>query len=537
MKSSFQAPISIDEAMKSIQGKKYLLPIFHRSFVWKDEKVAQFLDSVMRGYPLGSFIFWQVEDESTLKFYDFSEYPSLIFNTKNHKDFYAILDGVQRLISLYIALFKELDGCHIYLNLTRKKENFEYEFYWLHKSDTRTEPIYTDDEGQKWLKCSDIYEFTKEQICKKYDLNKEEQEVLNLFYQRIYKDKLINFYVLRDISRDAAYEIFVRTNSFGECVKRNVIDYDFFAMSLKLVSRISKDFNFVIDEDLILKGILYLFRTDIDLRKIDNKLLEFAKQNWQGISECFIASFKLLKDLKINQKLLLPTDAILPVLFFIYHKNLANSIETQEKNKKLIKQWLLRAIFFGIFEGNKQAMLTTVRKAFLTQKADLDIIDEKSINENPDFPLKEIEKIAKYAQNFNSECDKIIRSGPSRNRYFALLSIIFFNSDREKKDLEVDHLHPKSALQNSKFEYQWQINALPNYQLLEKRKNIAKADMQLKDWVEKCVKEDYKGSKKFFKDNLIPDDNPDLLLPENYDEFCEARKKLLLKRIKEVLDF
>lgn len=51
-----------------------------------------------------------------MEFYSFLDYyreryntHNKLFDTKNHKDFYAILDGQQRITSLYLALFGHYD--------------------------------------------------------------------------------------------------------------------------------------------------------------------------------------------------------------------------------------------------------------------------------------------------------------------------------------------------------------------------------------------------------------------------------------------
>ncbi len=56
---AFQTPITISEALGSIERREYVLPAIQREFVWWPEQIECLFDSLMRGYPIGSFLFWR----------------------------------------------------------------------------------------------------------------------------------------------------------------------------------------------------------------------------------------------------------------------------------------------------------------------------------------------------------------------------------------------------------------------------------------------------------------------------------------------
>jgi uncharacterized protein with ParB-like and HNH nuclease domain len=70
---SFQTPITVKEAIDNIFSKKYLLPAIQRELAWNPEQIKKLFDSLMRDYPVGSFLFWYVERERTrhFQFYEF----------------------------------------------------------------------------------------------------------------------------------------------------------------------------------------------------------------------------------------------------------------------------------------------------------------------------------------------------------------------------------------------------------------------------------------------------------------------------------
>lgn len=82
------------------------IPDFQRKFVWTKNKILDLLDSIYKGYPIGSFIFW-VTDQDFVYSSSISgkEIKSNPFNAK-----YFVIDGQQRLKSLYhAAKSKELE--------------------------------------------------------------------------------------------------------------------------------------------------------------------------------------------------------------------------------------------------------------------------------------------------------------------------------------------------------------------------------------------------------------------------------------------
>ena len=56
--------ITIKEAMNSIAQNRYVLPAIQRKFVWRPEQIEMLFDSIMRNYPINSFMMWNITDEN-----------------------------------------------------------------------------------------------------------------------------------------------------------------------------------------------------------------------------------------------------------------------------------------------------------------------------------------------------------------------------------------------------------------------------------------------------------------------------------------
>ena len=71
---SFQAPITISEALSSIRERRLLLPAIQREFVWEAWQVEWLFDSLLQGYPIGSFLFWEVRDNQSKNDFQYYEF-------------------------------------------------------------------------------------------------------------------------------------------------------------------------------------------------------------------------------------------------------------------------------------------------------------------------------------------------------------------------------------------------------------------------------------------------------------------------------
>jgi uncharacterized protein with ParB-like and HNH nuclease domain len=59
----FETPITIRDTIQRIQQREYLLPGIQREFVWQPDQIYRLFDSLVRRYPIGSFLFWRVNEE------------------------------------------------------------------------------------------------------------------------------------------------------------------------------------------------------------------------------------------------------------------------------------------------------------------------------------------------------------------------------------------------------------------------------------------------------------------------------------------
>ena len=125
--------ITIYEALQNIKDGKYVMPAFQRQFVWSMEQIEKLWDSILLDYPIATFLFWHVDDSNvTWDTYFCGFLSEVTFDNRKQADSVnyeltsinvkktdtAVLDGQQRLTSLFLSLFGE---AYIRPNYARKK--------------------------------------------------------------------------------------------------------------------------------------------------------------------------------------------------------------------------------------------------------------------------------------------------------------------------------------------------------------------------------------------------------------------------------
>ena len=581
---SFQTPITIKEAIENIENNKYLLPAIQREFVWSAEQIEWLFDSIMKGYPISSFLFWRVESKTKNehKFYKFLNEYRERFKTHNEEistdglsEFYAILDGQQRLTSLYIGLKgsyayklprkwwddteENIPTRHLYLNITNKLENTEdgreYEFKFLKKQDTKEQELYTDNENKIWFKVGKILDFNNftdfSNFLIKNNFNNFQIDILSKLQQVIHSDRLINYYLEKEQDYDKALNIFIRINSGGE-----PLNFSDLLMSIavahwsdareeihKLVDNI-RDKGFSIPKDFILKTFLYLYSKDIrfKVKNFNQNNVAELKKEWQKIRETILEVFDLIKSFGFTDYTLTSKNALLPIIYYIYHRNIYKNFTTKQefkKDREIIRKWLHIMLLKQIFGGQADNVLSQIRSGFTDDFENIKI--DKNIIE---FPVEKINKKIKKDISVGDEFLEDLLCTQKDDKYaFSILALLYPHLDYKNNNFHKDHLHPKSIFTKKyieslnidkevkeKYYIPCVYDGIYNLQMLDANENMSKNDKTLKEWVEEETKN--KDREKFLEEHLIPD--VDLSI-ENFPEFIDKRKELLLNKLRKIL--
>lgn len=248
--SGFQMPITIGDAMYNIEHHYYVLPAFQREFVWKAEQIEKLFDSLMRGFPTNSMLFWKVKGDTKTQWNFYNFIDSFVKDARGYSidnplyasvatnDFFAILDGQQRLTAMRIGLYgsyayhernKSWDYApssfprrHLYLCLSKIAPDVDCEYIFKFQKDdiTHQEDLFRDSNQDLWFKVGSIvtiHNSTEDILdyAENNKLSKENRKILKRLEQMIFEDKAITYYEEDEQNPDKAVNIFTRINSGG----------------------------------------------------------------------------------------------------------------------------------------------------------------------------------------------------------------------------------------------------------------------------------------------------------------------------------
>jgi len=505
MAGEYEKAISIKAAIEAINNRDYLLPAIQRKFVWSSHQICVLFDSIMRGYPINTFMMWEItnaEIKKDYKFYEFLKFYCQRFNEENShvkttasfKDFNAIIDGQQRLTSLYIGLCstyaykqprvwwpttrddKVLPPRKLYLDLkspsvTEDDDSLMFYNFRFLTDEQIAESSTHQDALHHWFCMHEIlnlphrdspddilFEVVMPELTKRgLDDNEFARKTLLKLYDSIRSQKIIHYFKETSQNIDHVLDVFIRTNSggtkldFADLLTSIAVahwDGDFRQELDDLTQYIHQniDMGFYIERDWILKTCLML--TDADVRfKVKNFKAEQVRRvqlEWSDIKGCIKETFLLVRRFGINPQSLTSKNAVIPVCYYLYKHKVNNaplykSINNLAKNhdhRDQLSQWLYMVLLKGVFGGQADSILSSMR----------DVLDkniEKSV-----FPLHEIidrYKATNKDLRFDDEyIESMLNIQHGEGRCRALLHLLFPEMSATEI-FHIDHLHPRSA--------------------------------------------------------------------------------------------
>lgn len=97
--------ITIRQLLQRINEGEVRIPAFQRDFVWEPDRVQFLMDSIYKGYPIGTVLFWRTKEQLR---HDRDLGPFTLASPKEMYPIDYVLDGQQRLTSIFATFQTEL---------------------------------------------------------------------------------------------------------------------------------------------------------------------------------------------------------------------------------------------------------------------------------------------------------------------------------------------------------------------------------------------------------------------------------------------
>ncbi|MEV6519703.1 DUF262 domain-containing protein [Micromonospora chalcea] len=577
---AFQTAITIADAVKKIQRRELVLPAIQRAFVWNDDQITRLFDSILRGYPIGSFLSWHVRAETSgqFKFYEFMrEYHEKDNRYSKELDIpkgqavVAVLDGQQRLTSLNLALRgyyasrvrygkknqpKSYPARRLHLNVLHEAP--ENERGVKHDFRMMADPVAQPADGSAYwfpvyqlFDATDVGDLMGMLALHGLGNNGYATKLVGTLFNAIHNKPMLHFYEESDQDIDKVLDIFIRVNSAGTVLSQSDLllsiataqwnKRDARKEIQSLVDTLNgTDQRFWFSKDVVLKsGLMLTGVTDVGfkVRNFNRSNMLRLEERWDEVSDSLTVAAGLLGDFGLSSANLTANSVLIPIAYYVHRRGLDEHYRdrpAERDDRAAVRSWVIRSLLkHGVWGSGLDTLLRELRE----------VIDKHGADRFPMVQLEERMTARGKTLTFTAgEVEELMESWAYGSAgVFPVLALLFPHVNTRNVH-HIDHVYPRALLTNAKLkkhgkytedqldEAIWYRDSLANLQLLEGPENIAKKDRIPRDWAREAFSA--AGYKNYLELNALPD------LPGSIDEYldwCERRYHLLGQRLAKLL--
>ncbi|HWU86017.1 MAG TPA: DUF262 domain-containing protein [Kofleriaceae bacterium] len=325
------------------------VPRFQRAFKWEREDVRKLLDSIWRGYPIGTLLLWsKVGPAGPVTLGD------LRFEVNEQSSAWFVVDGQQRIVSLVSTL----------LSGGARAEKFD--LYFDLEKGTEKDPIVPPGRSgprPTYLPLNRVVD--SEELLAWIDENRAalapEQVRLALRVGKVLREYELPAYVVHVDDEAVVREIFERTNTTGKALEASDVFHALHApvgpqpaLHLKdVIERLRARLLGELDEDQVLRGLLAIERKDLtgDLQRqlVTVDIPSAIERLEHALDRVF--GF-LAQDAGVPHLRLLPYQSPLTTLSAYFDRFPTPSARA----RRLLTRWLWRGAMTGELRGDSEGI-------------------------------------------------------------------------------------------------------------------------------------------------------------------------------------
>lgn len=503
--------MNIITLLNQIDSGEIVLPAIQRDFVWGENKIQTLMDSIARGYPIGIILMWETFDDI-----QYRKFLSSYNGDKDNLDFHdntqkkklkVVLDGQQRLQSLYIALYGKYDDRYLYFDILsgRDANNFadsKYLFYFETKDGAEKRNLEradksngTEIEYEYLYKVSDLFAMSatdriklRKEISQKLKLAENDELRLETNLAKLDEVLVKDENILKASTIDEnkpsvsperktesdVLEIFVRINRQGTPLTRSDLIFSMLKLNWKdsasslpdFVEKINEGNSFSLDVDFVIRCLFAVsdLGTKFDIEVLrHNENINKIRQNFQQCCDAISSTIDFIQRdcWCASSKALGGYNTIVPLVYYLFHtpKHQVPNSEIGKVRKSLY--------LFGFTTPFSRYADSRLAK-FIREELKPNL--EKKVYT---FPLEKAIKWVEYWERTKGFGIDMLNRNPRLSLY-VLQNYSGAESHLMANAPDVDHIFPRSELRKKGFE-ESEINHVSNYWILSKGKNQNKS--------------------------------------------------------------
>lgn len=538
--------ISIASLVNQIQGGEIALPDLQRDFVWKEEQIRLLFDSMMRGYPFGSLLFWNTQFLE-VPYRDFVRdfRPGQTFVTKTKPAgarLRMVLDGQQRLQSMYVAIHGTYDGRRLYFNATSGPDgvasastpddglgkNYRFEF-WRDDEPNRAKRLIRVADVVAWPPRQEDAEIDR--FVDSLELAAAEASVarrnLRLLRRLVSQSDLVPLEIIDEEVTEAPQartideilEIFVRVNSGGTRLTRSDLMFSLIKSKWTgareafddLLARSNPGGVLPVDKDFVIKGLLTI------TGKPPNVEVDTLNRHWPEMEAKFDAYDEALRatidfcqepDVGLRSaSLLAPIATLHPVVYYLSRHPRASVPDAERKALRTFVYFLL----FNEFVSS-DARIRWLREPLQSNTSGVIPLDEL------------LAVISKRQRNAATTTTAEMLSWNPRLALNIVQPGVARQTVSWQASPEIDHIFPQSKFRPKHGDL---VDDIGNFAYLGKLRNIRKSNHAPMDYFAKT-------SDAELRDDFLIDDRA-LLTDDRFEKFVATRRERIVARVRDFL--
>ncbi len=344
----------IEDLLAEVKFGRVRIPSFQRKLKWEREDASKLLDSLYRGYPVGTLLFWETEAEpGEMRF------GSIAIRAGKRTDALWVVDGQQRIVSLARVLLPtepDTDGFALYFDLD--EPNFI----------APPPPVKRNEDPTRWLPMTEVLDSERllQWLLEKMPSSKERRDRAIQLGKRI-REYEIPAYIVRTHNEAILREVFGRTNSSGKKLEASeVFDALHGARSQSrpaTIREIVSDLEALrfgrVEEKILYRLLRVLHGVDATVRVGEGPLRlseEAAENAYRKTAEAARLVIQFLKqEAGIPHYDLLPYKRPFITLGKLFHYHPS----PQPRSRELLVRWLWR----GALNGTHQSSIVSTQEA------------------------------------------------------------------------------------------------------------------------------------------------------------------------------
>ncbi len=515
--------MAIYNLLNQIDERAIVLPAIQRDFVWDERKIQKLLDSIMRGYPIGLVMMWETyEDIQYRRFVreNIAENLPEFDDNPRRRKLQLVLDGQQRLQSLYLSIFGKYEGKKLFFDVLsgREKDDFEEEKYHFTFAEDDHVVTWNEENGREYLaangagdqdfeianfvRIDNLFRMTatekiqfRGRLAENLQLNLEDRARMEANIARLDEVFFKEQNILRTLvidenipannpnrqSESDVLEIFVRVNRQGTPLSRSDLIFSMLKLNWQesaadlpeFVDGINRGNSFNLDVDFVIRTLFAVSdlgtKFDVDLLR-KKKNIDLIRGNYEPCCDairsavdnvqehCWISSGRAMGGYF----------PLIPLVYYLFH--VPGMQVPLEEIPNFRKSFFLFA-FSRVFSRYAESRLSKyIREA----------LKPLSIEGEKRFPYSETIRWVRYWETIKGFDPDLIQRNP-RLAHFLIQGYKGNEAHFKPNTQEMDHIFPRSTLRKQNKD-ELEINHFANFWILSRGKNQNKSNKHPKDY-------------------------------------------------------